>query len=144
MKRILLILTMGVALILLPEQATAQSPKDIADGARVWANNCTRCHNARSPMERTDRQWVTIIAHMRARANLTRSEAHAVSAYLQAINTPEIVAPQTPTPTTPPVETRSESKEPGEVQQDKRNNQSFPGEAETKAVLQIIQTLQKL
>lgn len=67
----------------------AQDPTDIADGARVWAKHCTRCHNARSPMERNDREWATIVAHMRARANLTRTEARQVKVYLQMINAAE-------------------------------------------------------
>lgn len=98
MKRLLLILTFGIALMLLPEQVAAQSPQEIAEGARVWADNCTRCHNARSPLERTDRQWLTIVAHMRARANLTRREADAVAAYLQAMNGQETTLPSHPEP----------------------------------------------
>lgn len=149
MKRLLLILTMGLALTLLPEQATAQTPMEIAEGARVWADNCTRCHNARSPMERTDRQWATIVAHMRARANLTRSEANAVSVYLQAINAPETVVPQTPTPAAPPVET-SQGEQTGKVKQGAGGAQSSHdatprgyrlSEAEVQSVLWYVRTL---
>ena len=150
MKRLLLILTMGIALTLLPEQVTAQTPMEIAEGARVWADNCTRCHNARSPMERNDRQWATIVAHMRARANLTRSEANAVSVYLQAINAPETIVPQTPTPAAPPVET-SQGEKPSTVQKGMGDAQGSQGatpkgnrlsEAEVLAVLQYVRKLQ--
>lgn len=149
MKRLLLILTMGMALMLLPDPAAAQTPMDIAEGARVWADNCMRCHNARSPMERTDRQWVTIVAHMRARANLTRSEANAVSVYLQAINAPEIAVPQTPAAPAP-VET-TQSEKPGTVQKGTGNVQGSQGatpkesrlsEAEVQAVLQFARRVQ--
>lgn len=69
--------------------AAAQSPSQMARGAQLYSTTCGRCHDARSPSERTDRQWVTIMAHMRARANLTEADAEAVLAFLQATNIPE-------------------------------------------------------
>lgn len=75
---------------LLPSVAQAQQdPQLIGEGARVYAANCGRCHNARSSTERNDAEWALIVAHMRARANFTRAEARAVLAYLQATNLPE-------------------------------------------------------
>lgn len=65
------------------------NPALIGEGAVLWANNCGRCHNVRPPTERTDAEWVTVLLHMRARANLTRHQADAVLAYLQATNTAE-------------------------------------------------------
>jgi len=83
------ILAIGVFLAV-PGTARAQvNPLLIGEGAQVWANNCGRCHNIRPPTERTDAEWVTILMHMRARANLTRHQADAVLAYLQATNSPE-------------------------------------------------------
>lgn len=89
MKRTLILVTLllGAASV-----TQAQNTSAIAEGARLWAANCTRCHNARSPAERTDRQWVTVVNHMRARANMTRAEAKAIVAYLQAVNLPPSVA----------------------------------------------------
>lgn len=90
------ILTLAAA-ALLPVGLAAQSPSAIAEGAQVWAANCTRCHNARPSQERTDGQWLTIMLHMRARANLTRSDAEVVTTFLQATNLPEtavVVQPQ--------------------------------------------------
>lgn len=76
--------------LLLPVSAEAQQgPQLIGDGARVYAANCSRCHNARSSTERTDGEWALVVAHMRARAGFTRTEARAVLAYLQATNRPE-------------------------------------------------------
>lgn len=115
MKRMLLLLTVGIALTLWPEQAAAQSPQEIAKGASVWANHCTRCHQARSPMERTDRQWLTIIAHMRARANLMRSEAQAVATYLQAINGQEGQPPAQLQPATTSSPTGDKADTPGDT-----------------------------
>jgi mono/diheme cytochrome c family protein len=58
----------------------------IAAGAKVYANMCGQCHNPRSPLERNDRDWVTIISHMRVRGNLTGEQAREVVAFLQASN----------------------------------------------------------
>lgn len=99
-----------VALIVsaIPSALTAQSASEMAEGARVWANNCTRCHNARPPQERTDAEWATIMLHMRARANLTRTDAGLVTSFLTATNLPgvasapaaeEVVAPSSPSET---------------------------------------------
>jgi mono/diheme cytochrome c family protein len=66
-----------------------QDPTLVGEGAVIYSTNCARCHNARSSTERTDAQWRVIVAHMRVRANMTRSQAEAVLAYLQATNLPE-------------------------------------------------------
>lgn len=67
------------------QQQTAQP--SVQEGARVYGNMCGRCHNPRSPMERSDRDWVTISNHMRVRANLTGRQVRDVLAFLQATNT---------------------------------------------------------
>lgn len=85
------ILALAAALAI-PVALSAQQASDIADGARVWSSNCTRCHNARPSQERTDEQWRTIVLHMRARANLTRADAKLVTTFLQATNAPEPAA----------------------------------------------------
>jgi cytochrome c553 len=81
-----LLLTMLVAFSV--GSAKAQEQNLIADGARLWAANCTRCHNARSPAERTDVSWKTVVNHMRVRANLTKDEARKITVYLQLVNVP--------------------------------------------------------
>lgn len=88
MRRLTLTLLAGAALVAAPARAGAQNAAAVAEGARAWANNCTRCHSARSPGERSDEQWETIVLHMRARANLTRSQGRALIAFLQATNVP--------------------------------------------------------
>jgi|GEM_PF-1771880 cytochrome c len=75
-----------LAILLIPAlNAQSQDPSAISTGAELWAANCTRCHSARSPMERTASEWKTIVNHMRVRANLTKSEAFAISAYFDAL-----------------------------------------------------------
>lgn len=76
------------AALAVPAHAAAQEPGEIAEGARIWAHQCTRCHNARASSERTDAQWLTIVAHMRARGNLTRTEGRLVTTFLKATNLP--------------------------------------------------------
>ncbi len=77
----------AVMFLAIPVDAQAQQSSAIAEGARVYGNTCGSCHNARSPLERTDRQWVTIVNHMRVRGNLTGRHARAVLAFLQGTNT---------------------------------------------------------
>ena len=54
------------------------------NGARVWRMKCGMCHNARPASEFDAREWPVIVSHMRTRAELTRSEAAAVAAFLSA------------------------------------------------------------
>ncbi len=79
-------LGVGLTLALYTTVAAAQDADLVSQGARVYGNTCGSCHNARSPLERTDRQWTVIVNHMRARGNLTGSESRAVLAFLQATN----------------------------------------------------------
>ncbi len=65
------------------QQTAAQR---VAEGAAVYGAECGRCHNPRSPLERTDREWVVIANHMRVRANLTGGQVRRVLAFLQATN----------------------------------------------------------
>ncbi len=99
---------LGISLLALPAGVSGQDPAKVAEGARTWAQNCTRCHNARSPLERNDSDWAIIVGHMRARANLTKRQATMIAIYLQTINRPEgaqiVVTPEEPeeTPAAPP------------------------------------------
>lgn len=84
-------------LVAAAQPSNAQEGRQVAEGARVYGSTCGRCHNARSPLEREDRAWVTIMNHMRVRANLTGDELRDVLAFLQATNTdPREVAPLPP------------------------------------------------
>ena len=52
-------------------------------GAELWAQNCVRCHNARSPDNYSDAQWEVVGMHMRVRANLTGEEQRVIVAFLK-------------------------------------------------------------
>jgi cytochrome c5 len=56
------------------------------DGAKLWGQNCTRCHNARPPGTYSGSQWEVIVHHMRTRAYLTMSESQAIAAFLKEGN----------------------------------------------------------
>jgi mono/diheme cytochrome c family protein len=73
-----------------PAQAAgARAPIDpvvFAQGARLWAETCARCHNVREPSELRDDQWPVAVTHMRVRSGITKSEAEAIVTFLQATN----------------------------------------------------------
>ena len=53
-------------------------------GAQLWAENCIRCHNIRSPSNYSPAQWDVVMMHMRVRANLTPEEHKKILAFLKA------------------------------------------------------------
>ena len=55
-------------------------------GPQLWAQNCARCHNYRSPRSYSDREWDIAVHHMRVRANLTAEESRAISEFLKSAN----------------------------------------------------------
>lgn len=66
-----------------PNAPTAVRPakaKPAINADLAYKANCLRCHGA--PRKFSDRAMVTIMQHMRVRANLTADEAQAILAYL--------------------------------------------------------------
>lgn len=55
-------------------------------GTQLWTENCTRCHNDRSPAIYNDAQWEVAMHHMRIRANLTAEEHTKILEFLQSAN----------------------------------------------------------
>jgi hypothetical protein len=53
-------------------------------GAQLWAENCVRCHNIRSPSSLSPAQWEVAMMHMRVRANLTPEEHKKILEFLKA------------------------------------------------------------
>lgn len=64
----------------------APMPISERGGAQLWGDNCTRCHNSRTPTEFSDAQWEVIAHHMRVRANLTAYEHEKILQFLQSGN----------------------------------------------------------
>jgi hypothetical protein len=55
-------------------------------GAQLWAENCVRCHNNRSPSTYSDGEWDVAMHHMRIRANLTAEEHRKILQFLKSAN----------------------------------------------------------
>jgi cytochrome c5 len=53
-------------------------------GAQLWTENCSRCHNVRSPDYYSRGQWAIVAQHMRVRGYLTGEEERQITAFLQA------------------------------------------------------------
>jgi mono/diheme cytochrome c family protein len=53
-------------------------------GAQMWAENCNRCHNVRSPQSYSPAQWEVAMLHMRVRANLTGEETRKILEFLKS------------------------------------------------------------
>lgn len=85
------IIASGIAAVCWMALPTGIEAQEISlgEGAQVYAGSCSRCHNARAPSERSDREWDVIVAHMRTRGNLTGREARAVLHFLQSTNASE-------------------------------------------------------
>lgn len=83
---VICLLAAGAVMALGGSPAWAQQAGLISEGASVYGDMCGSCHNARSPLEHNDRDWATIINHMRVRGNLTGGEVKSVRAFLQATN----------------------------------------------------------
>ena len=67
-------------------QLEDEQPEFIAAGAKLWEQNCIRCHNVRTPATLSDTQWRIVMHHMRVRAGLTAEEHEAILRFLQAAN----------------------------------------------------------
>ena len=67
------------------EVAAGTSPSAVEkSGAQLWAENCVRCHNIRSPSNYSPAQWEVVMMHMRVRANLTPEEHKKILAFLKS------------------------------------------------------------
>lgn len=53
-------------------------------GAKLWPMYCSQCHPARFGGEFTPPEWDLIMAHMRARANLSGDDSRALLEFLKA------------------------------------------------------------
>ena len=85
------LLLLGAALAVLPlTTARAGDGKPAADegpdAAKLWAQNCTRCHNLRPAKSFSDAQWDIIVHHMRVRGNITGSDARLIAEFLKGAN----------------------------------------------------------
>ncbi len=67
-------------------EASARSATRSRGRTQLWAQNCMRCHNARSPTYYSDAEWTVAMHHMRVRAYLTTKEYESILEFLKAAN----------------------------------------------------------
>lgn len=68
---------------------------DSLNGAIIWSDNCSRCHNMRDPQDLRDDQWITTAFHMRVRAGLTGQQTRDILEFLQTANNHAVAAVDT-------------------------------------------------
>ena len=78
-----------MALALLTSVAGAERPElDPARGAKLYSDNCGRCHNARGSRLLPDRHWRAVVQHMRVIGGIPGDQARDIEAFLRASNNP--------------------------------------------------------
>lgn len=65
------------------ESESSVKAANAANGAKLWSQNCNRCHEMRSLNDFTKRQWFVAAQHMRVRAGLTGQDVRDIVAFLQ-------------------------------------------------------------
>ena len=65
-------------------------PSLVAKGAKIYSENCGRCHNARPAEEYSKKEWSVVMPHMRAKAHMTGKETLAVEAFLASTLTADV------------------------------------------------------
>ncbi len=75
--------------VLLAAQLAAEDSTQAAFGAKVFAENCNRCHEAPDPSTRDGRTWRPISMHMRLFGDFSRHDQELVLAFLRTFNTPK-------------------------------------------------------
>jgi hypothetical protein len=61
--------------------------QNAALGARVFAENCSRCHESPDPASRDGREWRAISLHMRVFSDISKEDQRNVLIFLRTFNT---------------------------------------------------------
>jgi|GEM_PF-1457106 cytochrome c5 len=69
--------------VALPWPLTIHDPAKHQTGAELWAKNCMRCHELRSPAQYRPGEWSVIIDYMRLKAGLTGEQAKKIERFLK-------------------------------------------------------------
>ena len=67
----------------LPWPLAIHDPAKHQTGAELWAENCMRCHELRSPAQYKPGEWAVIIDYMRLKAGLTGEQARKIEKFLK-------------------------------------------------------------
>jgi mono/diheme cytochrome c family protein len=82
--------TATVVLSALSISAQAADNNKIAEGAKLYSQNCSRCHNARPASDYSKKEWSVVMPHMREKAHMTGTESLAVEAFLASTLTSDV------------------------------------------------------
>ena len=88
-KLLLPLITLTISAFSVPAQHLSDASL-VAKGAKVYGENCARCHNARPAEEYSKKEWSVVIPHMRAKAHMTGKESLAVEAFLASTLTADV------------------------------------------------------
>lgn len=69
-----------------PADAATPDPLAFARGARLWVQQCARCHEMRDAKELRDDQWKPVVTHMQIRGGLSGAQARDILRFLQGSN----------------------------------------------------------
>lgn len=92
MKCIQLFLLSGIllGLNLSVKAEHVSDPTLVAKGAKLYSDNCGRCHNPRPASEYSKKEWSVVMPHMREKAHMTGKESLAVEAFLASTLTADV------------------------------------------------------
>jgi mono/diheme cytochrome c family protein len=62
----------------------------VGKGAKLYSENCGRCHNARPASDYSKKEWSVVMPHMREKGHMTGKEALAVEAFLASTLTSDV------------------------------------------------------
>lgn len=88
MRRLSVVSVAAVLLLLAPIAWAETSQPEVARGAKLYSDNCGRCHNPRSPRDLDDRYWPIAVQHMRVIGGIPGDQARAIADFLMASNNP--------------------------------------------------------
>lgn len=79
----------AIFLMMVSQPSALASGETATEGAKVYNENCARCHNPRAVQEFSEEEWSVIVPHMRERAHLTGGESRALEAFIAITFTAE-------------------------------------------------------
>jgi len=88
--RILIIIFLSMSPFFQTIGAESRVVEKIAEGARLYNENCGRCHNPRPAADYSKTEWSVVMPHMREKAHMTGEETLAVEAFINSTLTRDI------------------------------------------------------
>ncbi len=94
MKLVYTLLLSSIFIISYSTQASEKSASSlVGEGAKLYSENCGRCHNPVPATSYSKKEWSVIMPHMREKAHLTGKETLAIEAFLASTLTSDVKQP---------------------------------------------------